>query len=671
MNEELSDLKDCLTIEALFATGHYVVPRYQRNYAWGEAEIGQLIQDVRDSAEGTKDYYIGTLVVDERDKATQRYAVIDGQQRHTTLLILLSVLKNTFGQKLATETYDAESKPGITILGQLSSLRINLEYDCRERAQKTLESLFHEKTLHDPEPSVTSAYAICERLLRSEVNESALPGFTKYLLKQVRVVRHAVPENTDLNHYFEVMNTRGEQLEKHEVLKARLMSKLDVSDKIGREAFALVWDACADMKRHVQYAMPAPFRKALYEGDLQRFPDNFDQLRKAFVASGKDAEILNGSERTRTILDCLNNASAVNSNAGNEDSGRSEHFGSVINFPNFLLQVLRVQCVENHQGDIISLDDKALLRIFDDPFVADMDCAAGVQDFLLLLLRLRMLLDRFVVKPEREESDWSLKCLKWTSKDALSYENTFGKSEEQDRIIHLLAMFHVTFPSQSNKHWLTGILLYLHRTATTGIGGQDYLRFLEEYDSHLFFGHFSKAGREYKELSIQPLTGGAELDPDRLHKGTQVHNHAFNRLDYLIWKVNQLGVTEGPLKLDSKITALDKFRFAFRSSVEHHFPRHPGEGISVAWATNASRLANGLDDFGNLCLISHNTNSSLNNALPAEKKKRILESKTIESLKQRLMIKAEAWGEVQDGIDAICNHRQAVIELLKRRTEDI
>lgn len=67
----------------------YLVPMYQRNYAWGEGEITQLLQDVLDyqqklvSGKGPQTYYIGTLVVFARDDGS--FEVIDGQQRFTTL----------------------------------------------------------------------------------------------------------------------------------------------------------------------------------------------------------------------------------------------------------------------------------------------------------------------------------------------------------------------------------------------------------------------------------------------------------------------------------------------------------------------------------------------------------------------------------------------------------
>lgn len=97
-----------LTIEQLFsANSHYVIPIYQRNYAWGAQEIEQLIRDIADAAEALKNaeqqedpkYYLGSLVVYVRDGADSAhqgvivYETIDGQQRYTTLSILLAYLK--------------------------------------------------------------------------------------------------------------------------------------------------------------------------------------------------------------------------------------------------------------------------------------------------------------------------------------------------------------------------------------------------------------------------------------------------------------------------------------------------------------------------------------------------------------------------------------------------
>src|SRR5574344_3074770 len=70
----------------------YEVPIYQRNYAWEKDEISALIPDVYDAFIVNKQtYYIGTLV--SFHKGDQIYEIIDGQQRLTTIYLILKALE--------------------------------------------------------------------------------------------------------------------------------------------------------------------------------------------------------------------------------------------------------------------------------------------------------------------------------------------------------------------------------------------------------------------------------------------------------------------------------------------------------------------------------------------------------------------------------------------------
>jgi hypothetical protein len=69
-------------------------------------------------------------------------------------------------------------------------------------------------------------------------------------------------EDTDLNHYFEIMNNRGEQLEKHEVLKARLLNRLPAGkDQL---VFNKIWESCSSLDRYIQYGFSKSIRKDLF-----------------------------------------------------------------------------------------------------------------------------------------------------------------------------------------------------------------------------------------------------------------------------------------------------------------------------------------------------------------------------------------------------------------------
>ena len=90
------------SIKTLFGSDDYVIPIYQRNYEWGEPQITQLIQDIVDYILKSKDtakpkYYIGSLIAYERKlEGSVIYETIDGQQRLTTLTILLNVIKKDY-----------------------------------------------------------------------------------------------------------------------------------------------------------------------------------------------------------------------------------------------------------------------------------------------------------------------------------------------------------------------------------------------------------------------------------------------------------------------------------------------------------------------------------------------------------------------------------------------
>ena len=77
MVEELKILDEV----TIFDTNtHYVIPRYQRAYAWEDKEIAQLIDDIND-IDSSENYYIGSLVVSKVQDKPETYEVVDGQQR--------------------------------------------------------------------------------------------------------------------------------------------------------------------------------------------------------------------------------------------------------------------------------------------------------------------------------------------------------------------------------------------------------------------------------------------------------------------------------------------------------------------------------------------------------------------------------------------------------------
>jgi hypothetical protein len=147
------------------------------------------------------------------------------------------------------------------------------------------------------------------------------------------------------------MNNRGEQLEKHEVLKANLMSVYN-GDTAARNGFSAIWDACADMNRYVQLGFSSEARKALFGEQWLGFPADFDAIKCAIETNPDTHE----KPTLREIIE----RRRFHHTDDNDEKAKEQRFDSIIDFSNFLLHVLKVT-VDND----VSLDDKKLLQAFE------------------------------------------------------------------------------------------------------------------------------------------------------------------------------------------------------------------------------------------------------------------------------------------------------------------
>ncbi|MDD2934633.1 MAG: DUF262 domain-containing protein [Methylotenera sp.] len=619
-------------VSDLFTSGQYIIPMYQRNYAWGKTEIEQLLQDLMDKANHhinttqseDSNYFLGSLVVHQRKDA--KFEIIDGQQRHTTLCILMAVLKNEYEKNIVSQG-------------------INLAFDHRSLSSETLKLLFDNGLKSDTqnmESAMVAAYKIAQTYLKNPPDNQKfeIKKFAEYLASNVKLLRVIVPEDTDLNHYFEIMNSRGEQLEKHEVLKARLMEPLEKEEQ---NTFAKIWEACADMSRYVQLGFSASKsisentadgekaseRVAVFGADWNQCPENFDALVKSVSSEASSSE-------GKTLVSVLDEPVSKTKKDTDIEEGK---YNSVINFPNFLLQVLSLL----YPNSDVALDDKKLLDSFEKHPKYIEKSTQFAKDFIVALLQTRFLFDNWIIKStsDGDGDHWRLRIIKPPAdKSSYSFANSVADKKINDQLIMMLSMRHVSFPSQNYKQWLREALGYLYKNKRAIVGGQ-YLASLEKLSDDYF---------------TEKCT-----DDNVLHKGTGVLHFFFNRLDYLLWKGIVIGnVNEMPSICEDKAIddvkkIAEKFKFTFRSSIEHYYPQHPDSG----------EMMENCDRFGNLCLISHSNNSRYSNLDVAAKKSHRKNSNANESLKQIIMMSYDEWGPSEQGLTNIKNHEEKMIALLK------
>lgn len=601
----------------------YLIPMYQRNYAWGEAEITQLIQDILDYMpkpnEAPRNYYIGTLVVYARDDGT--YETIDGQQRLTTLTLLACWLR-----RRQPDEWHWLTRP-------------HIRFQNRPQSEKTLMEIFSgDATVPLSEraglnAAMVGGYEQIERALSSLVG-ARLPEFTAYLLAHVTIMRVEVPPGTRLNHYFEIMNSRGEQLEKHEILKSLMLEKLK-DDGSSQNCFRQIWEACAEMSKYVQATFPPVLRGPLF-GDGFRYRD-FEGLRTIL---GETATQAGGDFSFDAILQDTALAQSRQKEPVDEPA---ERFRAVINFPNFLLHVLSVSLKK-----ALPLDDKQLIPVFKEHVLKPVEAATLVKQFAYNLLKCKYLLDRYIVKRETSKNDWSLYRYQWGSAsegpDRASYVGTFEDADLNLRLLMLLSAFDVSTPTMAYKYWLNAALLHLYHTET--VNAEVYLARMESVAIAFVFDRFlaPDGGLSYEAI-IYDNGGECQASPrdaneDMLTYGRIPHNFIFNYLDYLLWLTKR---RENP--------DIAAYRFTARSSVEHHYPQNPDRVPKL--------VARWLHCFGNLHLVSHSRNSRVGNLPPGAKN--AYYSNSMDSIKQHIMSGyGDGWNEVGIG-----QHDGAMKQVLK------
>lgn len=560
-----NQVKNAISIKELLENDNYIIPIYQRNYAWGKSEITQLIRDIYEffendkamKADSDKNYYIGSLVCFKRDDGS--FELIDGQQRHTTITLINLYLKNL--------------NSGIA--------RSNLKFDSRKNAQKFIESFSNSDNLGYNNIPGTENLKSAIDTIKEELQDKNIELFIQYFYNNVKLFRVEVPEDTDLNHYFEILNNRGEQLEKHEIVKAKLMGR--ITNRDDQETFALVWDACSDMSNYIYFKFEGN-KDSIFTREGEFKLENTQELFEKFSTTSQVRE--SQKETLYTILE----QHELRVNCSQEDVIIAEKYKSIINFQNFLLQVLKLL------DDSVTLDDKNLLVVFESKII-------DPKEFIFELLKLRCIFDKFIIKQNLSDSDeskqnWVIRCLYDYKVDV---ENTYKDNHKE-----LVMLQSMLFYSTINNNWL-------HQILRDRLYQQGLNVYISELFQNIVKNRFDRTKLKYPEVTT--------------------FNLYF--IDFLLWKLYKTIFQDNlvvngslqnlKLKIENKKEMFNSFRFKQLNSKEHLLPQsRVNDGNKVV-----------LNEIGNLCLISVSQNSSGNNDHPKFKKQRFGDDNS--SLKRQVM----------------------------------
>lgn len=307
----------------------FIIPSYQRPYAWTVDQTSELFDDLLafSQMDGEEGYFLGSIVlIKAEDVAFSE--VIDGQQRLTTLTILLAAAACAHGGENKEDTKPYIIEPGKKMEGISAKPRLSLRERDRTFFAKYVQGLALDKLL-DLDPSSldnesqrniqANARYLMSEIERQLASASEVADFVNFLLTRCYLVAVSTPSQESAFRVFSVMNSRGLDLQPTDIIKADVIGQIKTESD--RNAYNAEWeDMEVELTRagfnelfsHIRmiYAKEKAKRtiledfrklvlpkhldpKRLIDDVLQPFADALMDIKNSSFASSKHAEEIN------------------------------------------------------------------------------------------------------------------------------------------------------------------------------------------------------------------------------------------------------------------------------------------------------------------------------------------------------------------------------------------
>lgn len=244
------------SIGDLLTSGYYVIPRFQRPYSWDSENISDFWNDT--VVNKAPDYFIGSMVV--YTLGERKFGVVDGQQRLTTIMILLSVLRD----RLEHEGFQAQSD-GLHKLIERENIENEKEFVLQTQTSYpyfqdqvlSREDAELKPDLHHEEERIQSAHQqfgmLVEELVQTVNKNSALSAKKKRdrigeelvsirkTLLALKLIFVTLDSEDDAYLIFETLNTRGKDLALADLVKNHFTKIMKAKNK-GLDQATIKWN---------------------------------------------------------------------------------------------------------------------------------------------------------------------------------------------------------------------------------------------------------------------------------------------------------------------------------------------------------------------------------------------------------------------------------------------
>lgn len=254
----------------------FEIPPYQRPYAWEEEQARELLSDLFNAMDNTQVsgniYFLGSIVLIKVPSVPQS-KVIDGQQRLTTLTILLSVLRDlTTDLETRIERRGYIFQKGSADKGTEDRFRLALRPRDVAFFRKHVQNPDATGNLPDPTSLAGSERCIVENTLYfrrelGKLDEARRNKLVAFIVQRCFLVVVAVPTPDAARRIFTVLNARGLDLTPTDILKASLLDRAGGSAEV---ALAERWEAVEQSLGRDKFVELFGHIRMIYERDKPR-----------------------------------------------------------------------------------------------------------------------------------------------------------------------------------------------------------------------------------------------------------------------------------------------------------------------------------------------------------------------------------------------------------------
>lgn len=305
------------------------IPDYQRPYSWGKDQARELVDDLLSymkdwtgKLEDIAPYFLGSIVLNKDEGATQA-SVIDGQQRLTTLTILLSAIRAVVDNpQVKASITKCIYEQGDVVFATEARYRLSLRQRDRDFFREYIQHedgigklVARQDKLPDAQQRLRDNAELLLDRLREESSET-LTSLATFIVTRCYLVTVATPGLESAYRIFGVLNSRGLDLTATDILKAEIISAIaeakrdtytrrweDLEEDLGRDAFGDLFGHIRMVyrKSKPQGTLLAEFRKHVGPSDPVAFMDTvlvpmakgFREIIDADYSSHKHAEAVN------------------------------------------------------------------------------------------------------------------------------------------------------------------------------------------------------------------------------------------------------------------------------------------------------------------------------------------------------------------------------------------